>query len=60
MRIIHNGYAITTYGMTCVSISDPTGKEIYHATDKIILDEKDARNFLKKYLRGELNNEPVQ
>ena len=53
MRIIHNGYAITTYGKSSMSITDPDGKEIYHTNTFETTEEKDLKNYLKEFVKEE-------
>ena len=53
MRVIHSGWAVTRYGKSSVSISDPEGKEVFHSNDTFVPeDETELKRFLKDYLRG--------
>ena len=53
MRIIYRGYAITTYGKSSMSISDPSGKEIFHTNTFTFSGEDDLKMYLKEYVKGE-------
>lgn len=46
MRVIHKGYAATTYGKNCLTISDPEGKIIYE--DK----NRDSNSYTEMELRA--------
>ena len=53
MRIIHNGYALTAYGASNMTISDREGRVVYE-TDKRpteLNEEKDFANYLKHYVK---------
>lgn len=45
MRVIHKGYAATTYGKSSLSVSDSDGKVVYHTDCRN--DEKCTEEDLK-------------
>lgn len=56
MRVIHDGYAITTYGSKSMSVSDRTGKEIFHTDDRpVFKNEKELKKYLEEFVHAVKN-----
>ena len=53
MRLIYKGYAITTYGKSSMSISDPSGKEVFHTNTFVCEGEEHLKKYLKDFVREE-------
>lgn len=51
MRLIYKSYAITTYGKSSMSISDPSGKEIFHTNTFVYSGEDDLKMYLKDFVK---------
>ena len=51
MRLIYKSYAITTYGKSSMSITDPEGKEIFHTNDFEPTDEQTLKEYLRDYVK---------
>lgn len=52
MRMIYKSYAITTWGKSSMSISDPDGKEIFHTNTFPAMGEEDLKKYLKDFVKG--------
>ena len=53
MRVIYKRYAITTYGKSSMSITDPDGKEVFHTNTFPQIGEEDLKKYLKEFVREE-------
>lgn len=49
MRVIYGKYAATTYGSSCLSITDPDGREVFHTNERS--EELDNERMLSAYLK---------
>ena len=55
MRLIYKGYAITTWGKSSMSISDPDGKEVFHTNTFTQMGEDGLKKYLKEFVKGMKN-----
>ena len=58
MRMIYKSYAITTWGKSSMSISDPDGKEVFHTNTFTTMGEDDLKKYLKDFVKGMKNERP--
>ena len=52
MRVLHKRWAITRYGKSSLSITNPEGREVYHSdSTSLPVDGKVLKDYLKDFVK---------